>query len=138
MGSSSKRTILVSEVSNSSILSSNSSNGSGTSRASSSVSIRLRENTEEDWRKAGGQLRRRSPRRLGNTLRGRIPSTSSSHRASILVLLGYSSMAVVIWVILTFGVIGPTTWTGMFGVLFWFTSFFSLLFTVWFKWAESR
>jgi hypothetical protein len=46
-------------------------------------------------------------------------------------------MAVIIWVLRTFGVIGPTTWTGMFGVLAWFTSFFSLLFTVWFKWAES-
>jgi hypothetical protein len=61
------------------------------------------------------------------------------HRLLIALLFLYfaASMIVIIWIIHTFGGIVPTTWTGMFGVLGWFTSFFSLLFTVWFKWAES-
>ena len=56
---------------------------------------------------------------------------------ALLFLYFFVSLAVIIWVLRTFGVVGPTTWTGMFGILAWFTSFFSLFLTVWFKWAES-
>jgi hypothetical protein len=60
------------------------------------------------------------------------------HRLLVVILFFYliTSMAVIIWIFRKYGVTGPTTEAALFWVLAWFTSF-SLLLTVWFKWAES-
>lgn len=61
------------------------------------------------------------------------------HRLLFVILLFYfiCSIVVIIWVLKMYGVVGPSTWGSLFAVLAWFTSFFALLLTVWFKWAES-
>jgi hypothetical protein len=62
-----------------------------------------------------------------------------AHRLLFAILLAYFllSMGFITWVLKTFGAIGPTTWSGIFGVIAWIGSFLSLIFATWFKWAES-
>jgi hypothetical protein len=61
------------------------------------------------------------------------------HRLLIVVLFFYfvNSVAAMIWVSRKYGMGFPNTLSGLMGVLSWFISFFSLLLTVWFKWAEN-
>jgi hypothetical protein len=61
------------------------------------------------------------------------------HRLLVVILFFYfvTSMATIIWIFKKYGITGPTTEASLSQVLGWFSSFFGLLLTVWFKWAES-
>lgn len=61
------------------------------------------------------------------------------HRLLFYLLLLYfsGSLVVTVWLLKTIGPKGPQSFQGLLWLLGWILTFISLLFTVWFKWAET-